>query len=67
MNKCQVLSKQVYSGVMTAKVKERFGPIIKRSFNLLISDAINERLRRCQIIPPNLLPFYRSFAGYKIS
>lgn len=38
-------TKQVYSGVLTAKVKEQFGPIIKRSFNLLISDAINERLK----------------------
>ncbi|PTQ92426.1 hypothetical protein C8P68_11226 [Mucilaginibacter yixingensis] len=38
-------TKQVYSGVLTAKVKEQFAPIIKRSFNLLISDAINERLK----------------------
>lgn len=38
-------TKQVYPGVMTAKVKEQFGPIIKRSFNQLISDAINERLK----------------------
>jgi hypothetical protein len=38
-------TKQIYSGVMTAKVKEQFAPIIKRSFNLLISDAINERLK----------------------
>jgi hypothetical protein len=38
-------TKQVYPGVMTAKVKEQFDPIIKRSFNLLISDTINERLK----------------------
>lgn len=38
-------TKQVYSGQMTAKVKEQFAPIVKRSFNLLISDAINERLK----------------------
>jgi hypothetical protein len=38
-------TKQIYTGVLTAKVKEQFGPIIKRSFNLLISDAINERLK----------------------
>jgi len=38
-------TRQVYSGVLTAKVKEQFGPVIKRSFNLLISDAINERLK----------------------
>jgi hypothetical protein len=38
-------TKQVYSGVLTAKVKEQFGPIIKRSFSLLISDAISERLK----------------------
>lgn len=38
-------TKQVYSGVLTAKVKEQFTPIIKRSFNLLISDAINDRLK----------------------
>jgi len=38
-------TKQIYTGVLTAKVKEQFGPIIKRSFSLLISDAINERLK----------------------
>ena len=38
-------TKQVYTGMLTAKVKEQFGPIIRRSFNLLISDAINERLK----------------------
>jgi len=38
-------TKQVYTGVMTAKVKEQFTPIIKRSFNQLISDAINDRLK----------------------
>lgn len=31
--------------MLTAKVKEQFAPIIKRSFNLLITDAINERLK----------------------
>lgn len=39
------LTKQVYSGVITAKVKEQFTPIIKRSLNLLVSDAISERLK----------------------
>ncbi len=38
-------TRQVYSGVLTARVKEQFGPIIKRSFTSLISDAINERLK----------------------
>lgn len=38
-------TKQIYPKVITAKVKEQFGPIIKRSFNQLISDAINERLK----------------------
>jgi len=38
-------TKQVYPKVITAKVKEQFAPIIKRSFNQLISDAINERLK----------------------
>ncbi|RFZ92867.1 restriction endonuclease [Mucilaginibacter conchicola] len=38
-------ARQVYSGQVTAKVKEQFGPIIKRSFGSLISDAINERLK----------------------
>jgi len=38
-------TKQVYPGVFTAKIKEQFGPIIKRSFNLFISDAINDRLK----------------------
>ncbi|MGY0035747.1 type I restriction endonuclease [Pedobacter sp. NJ-S-72] len=38
-------TKQVYPKVITAKVKEQFAPIIKRSFNQLISDAISERLK----------------------
>ncbi|MBB2147592.1 type I restriction endonuclease [Pedobacter gandavensis] len=38
-------TKQVYPKVITARVKEQFAPIIKRSFNQLISDAINERLK----------------------
>ena len=38
-------TRQVYSGVLTAKIKEQFSPIIKRSFNSLISDAISERLK----------------------
>jgi hypothetical protein len=38
-------TKQVYPGVLTAKVKEQFLPIIKRSFNQLINDTINERLK----------------------
>jgi hypothetical protein len=38
-------TKQIYPKVITAKVKEQFAPIIKRTFNQLISDAINERLK----------------------
>lgn len=38
-------TKQVYPKVITAKVKEQFAPIIKRSFTQLINDAINERLK----------------------
>lgn len=38
-------TKQVYPKVITARIKEQFAPIIKRSFNQLISDAINERLK----------------------
>ena len=38
-------TKQIYPKVITAKVKEQFAPIIKRSFNQLISDAISERLK----------------------
>jgi len=38
-------TRQIYSGVVTARVKEQFEPIIKRSFNQLITDAINERLK----------------------
>lgn len=38
-------TKQIYPKVITAKVKEQFAPIIKRSFNQLISDAINIRLK----------------------
>lgn len=38
-------TKQVYPGVLTAKIKEQFLPIIKRSFTQLINDTINERLK----------------------
>ena len=38
-------TKQIYPGVLTAKVKEQFTPIIKRSFSQLLSDAINDRLK----------------------
>lgn len=38
-------TKQVYPGVLTAKIKEQFSPIIKRSFTQLINDTINERLK----------------------
>ncbi|WP_295793667.1 type I restriction endonuclease [Mucilaginibacter sp.] len=38
-------TKQVYPGVLTAKIKEQFQPIVKRSFNQLINDTINERLK----------------------
>jgi len=38
-------TKQVYPGVMTAKIKEQFLPIVKRSFTQLINDTINERLK----------------------
>jgi hypothetical protein len=38
-------TRQVYTGVLTAKIKEQFTPLVKRSFSILISDAINERLK----------------------
>lgn len=38
-------TKQIYPGVLTAKIKEQFVPIIKRSFAQLINDTINERLK----------------------
>jgi len=38
-------TKQVYPNMLTSRIKEQFAPIIKRSFNQLISDAINDRLK----------------------
>ncbi|WDF78645.1 type I restriction endonuclease [Mucilaginibacter sp. KACC 22773] len=38
-------TKQIYPGVLTAKIKEQFVPIVKRSFSQLINDTINERLK----------------------
>ena len=38
-------TKQIYPGVLTAKIKEQFVPIVKRSFNQLINDTINDRLK----------------------
>jgi len=38
-------TKQIYPGVLTAKIKEQFVPIVKRSFSQLINDTINDRLK----------------------
>lgn len=40
----RVFAKQVFSGVITAKYIEYFSKLLKKSFNTLISDMINERL-----------------------
>lgn len=40
----RLLAKQVYSGTLTAKYIEYFTPLMKKSFNLMVSDIINSRL-----------------------
>jgi hypothetical protein len=40
----RVFVKQVFGGVVTAKYIEYFSKLLKKSFNTLISDMINERL-----------------------
>lgn len=40
----RVFAKQVFNGVITAKYVEYFSKLLKKSFNTLVSDMINERL-----------------------
>jgi hypothetical protein len=39
------LAKQIYSGVVTAKIIEQFTPLTKKSFVQLVNDMITERLK----------------------
>ena len=38
-------AKQVYTGIVTAKVIDQFTPLIKRGFSQLVKDQISERLK----------------------
>jgi len=44
-NFVRLLTKQIYSSIITAKVLEQFTILTKRSFNQLINDLITERLK----------------------
>lgn len=41
----QFILKNIYSGRVTAQVKEQFTPILKRAFIQLINDKVNDRLK----------------------
>lgn len=41
----RLLAKQIYSGIVTAKVLELFTELTKKSFNQLVNDLITERLK----------------------
>lgn len=41
----RLFTKQVYSGVVTAKILEQFTDLIKRSFNQVVSDIITDRFK----------------------
>jgi len=41
----RLLTKQIYSGIVTAKVLEQFTILIKNSFTQLVNDLITERLK----------------------
>mgnify|MGYP000960444327 CR=1 FL=1 len=45
----QHVLKNVYSGRVTAQVKEQFTPILKRAFIQLISDKVNDRLKSAMV------------------
>jgi predicted type IV restriction endonuclease len=38
-------AKQIYAGVLTAKVMEQFAPMVKKSLNQYVSDQISDRLK----------------------
>ncbi len=41
----RLLTKQIYNGLVTAKVVELFGSLIKKSFNQIVNEEINDRLK----------------------
>jgi len=45
----QHVLKNVYSGRVTAQVKEQFTPILKRAFIQLINDKVNDRLKSAMV------------------
>lgn len=45
----QHVLKNVYSGRVTAQVKEQFTPILKRAFVQLINDKVNDRLKSAMV------------------
>jgi predicted type IV restriction endonuclease len=41
----RLFAKQIYSGIVTAKLMEQFTPMVKKSLQQYISDMINDRLK----------------------
>lgn len=45
------LANKVYDGTLTAKVREMFSGLVRRAFQQLVNDMINERLTSAMIVP----------------
>lgn len=49
----RLLANKVYDGQLTAKVREMFSGLVRRAFQQLVNDMINERLTSAMIAPQN--------------
>lgn len=47
----RLLANRVYDGTLTAKVREMFAGLVRRAFQQLVNDMINERLTSAMISP----------------
>lgn len=47
----RLLANKVYDGTLTAKVREMFAGLVRRAFQQLVNDMINERLTSAMIVP----------------
>lgn len=47
----RILANKVYDGTLTAKVREMFSGLVRRAFQQLVNDMINERLASAMVDP----------------
>ncbi len=47
----RIMANKVYEGTLTAKVREMFSELVRRAFQQLVNDMINDRLASAMIVP----------------